>query len=76
MSGDNAGNIFGNNRRDGGGRLTHCVSCGASGYPDDRFCPCCGNAMIHTCPACGEEIAQPVAFYCTQCGAALNEIAT
>lgn len=53
-------------------RLTHCLSCGATGCPNDNYCPCCGARMVRACPACGSEIHQPIAYYCSKCGVPLS----
>jgi hypothetical protein len=49
-----------------------CPACGAAGYPNDRYCACCGSRMTRVCKSCGAHILQPVAYYCTQCGVALG----
>ena len=50
---------------------TVCTGCGAIGYSTDRYCACCGKPLACTCGACGARILQPIAHYCTQCGASL-----
>jgi hypothetical protein len=56
-----------------GSRLPRCPTCGALGYDDDRFCPCCGTSMSILCPRCGKANRHPVVNYCTECGAAMRD---
>ncbi len=61
-----------------GAKLTHadsfqkCARCGAVGYPGDRFCTCCGEKFRKQCQQCGAVAEHPIAYYCTQCGTALE----
>jgi hypothetical protein len=43
-----------------------------AGYPTDKYCACCGSPLHHICKSCGSHVLQPVAYYCTQCGIALE----
>jgi uncharacterized OB-fold protein len=54
--------------------LIRCSGCGAVTYPEDRFCACCGTPVERTCAACGAVIQQPVACYCSGCGARLANV--
>lgn len=45
-----------------------CEACSTVILAGDRFCPCCGSPVRHSCPACGEELQQAVAIYCPHCG--------
>ena len=49
--------------------IVPCASCGAMGYPYDRFCACCGIEMPRRCRTCGAGVLHKLANYCTQCGA-------
>jgi hypothetical protein len=51
---------------------TVCTGCGAIGYSTDKYCACCGKPLARTCGACKAHILQPIAHYCTQCGASLG----
>ncbi|MBS1913855.1 MAG: hypothetical protein JST22_17840 [Bacteroidetes bacterium] len=49
-----------------------CGACLAFGYRDDKYCACCGAPLRRLCRQCGAAVLQPVAFFCTQCGARLG----
>jgi predicted amidophosphoribosyltransferase len=58
-------------------RLTDaCEGCNTVHTDGDRFCSRCGKPVRRFCGACGAEIAQTIAFYCTQCGDRLIEPTT
>jgi hypothetical protein len=45
-----------------------CGACATVILAGDRFCPCCGSPVRHSCPSCGEEVHQAVAIFCPHCG--------
>jgi len=51
-----------------GAALETCGACSTVILAGDRFCPCCGTPVRHTCPHCGEEVQQAVAIFCPHCG--------
>ncbi len=53
--------------------MVQCSSCGAIGYPADRYCACCGIVMPRRCRGCDAPILHRAANYCTQCGASFAE---
>jgi len=36
----------------------------------DKYCSLCGSKLIENCPTCLENISNPYAKYCKQCGTA------
>jgi hypothetical protein len=57
--------------REGAREFIRCPECGAAGYPEDRFCSCCGESLGNRCGWCGIRIIHPVAYFCSQCGVPL-----
>ena len=59
---------------DGGpSAMARCPHCGVFAYRNERFCPCCGGALLRRCPGCGERIWHPIANFCSQCGIPLGD---
>ncbi len=58
-------------------RLPHgavrCGGCGTIGYRSDKYCACCGTPILPRCPRCGATVTHPIAYFCTECGATLDE---
>ncbi len=50
-----------------------CSDCGAVAYHDDKYCACCGGAVIRVCSACGVPVRHPIAHFCSHCGRAFAD---
>src|SRR2546426_7530123 len=47
-----------------------CLHCQHLNTETAKFCEECGNRLVRTCPACGQEVS-PTAKFCPECGTAL-----
>ena len=44
-----------------------CPHCGASVSGKAKFCPECGQKILHECPKCGAKVS-PKQKFCPECG--------
>ena len=49
-----------------------CPKCGAKIDANAKFCPECGQKILHACPKCGTEVS-PNQKFCPECGNKLYE---
>ena len=49
-----------------------CSTCGLRPEPDAVYCSTCGVYLDAACPACGAEIVESAAAFCSRCGETLG----